>query len=191
MVNYLFIFMFIIGMAYGIVTGRTGEITSAILNTPKESMLVFFDISCLMIFWSGVLEVCKESGMLNLITKYIKKLIHPLFRGIDKDEKALDYISMNFAANIMGVGSAATPFGLKAMQELHRLNDFGDVASKDMITLLVINTSGLCIIPSTIVALREAYGSTNSSLVIPYILILSILTSIFAITINGVFKRGS
>ncbi len=191
MVNYLFVFMFIIGMSYGMATGRTEEITAAILNTPKEAMLVFFSISCLMIFWSGILEICKVSGMLDVMTVYIKKLIHPLFKNLNKDDKALDYISMNFAANIIGVGSAATPFGLAAMKELDEKNGHTGVASDDMITLLVINTSGLCMIPSTIISLRESYGSANSSMIIPYVIVLSILTTIFAIIINGVFKRAS
>ncbi len=189
MVNIIFILLFILGIGYGLLTNRVDEITKTLLSAPKDGVLIFFEMTCLLIFWSGILEVCKDSGLLQLMTKVLKKIISPLFKEISKDEKALDYISMNFAANLMGIGSAATPFGLKAMKELKRLNNNQEVASKSMITMISINTSGLCIIPSTVISLRQSYGSANSTLMIPYMLIICFLTLSFTILINGLFKK--
>lgn len=189
MVNIIFICMFILGLGYGMLCGRVDEITAALVSAPKESIMIFINLTALMIFWSGILEICKSCGLLQIFTKGIRKIIHPLFKSMDVNEKALEYISINFAANMLGMSSAATPFGLKAMKELDKLNNHSDTASKDMITLLVINTSGLCLIPSTIIALRDSYDSQNSSIVIPYIMLLTLITTFFAIIVNGVFKK--
>lgn len=149
-----------------------------------------FDIGALLIFWSGVLEICKQSGFLTFVTKGVTFIIHPLlFKNLDKKSKAMEYISLNLTANILGVGSAATPFGLKAMQELDEINDHDSKASADMITFVTINTSGICIIPSTLISLRETYGSTNSTIVIPYIIIISTLTTLFVIFLNKVIQK--
>ncbi len=190
MINYLYIFMFIISLIYAILTNRVQEVTDAILQTPKEALFVFFNISAVLIFWSGILQITIESGMIKKLTKYVKKLIHPLF-SVDINDEAMDYIALNFVANVIGVGSAATPFGLKAMKRLDILNDYSKTASKDMITLLVINASCLCLIPTTILALRAGAMSENSSLVLPYIIGVTIITTIFALTLNEVFKHGS
>lgn len=189
MVNFIFVGLFIIGLAYGMFTGRVDVVTKALVSSPKDAMIIFFNITALLIFWSGILEICKDGGLLNVITKGLKKILKPLFKDLPKDNKALDYIAINLAANAIGCGSAATPFGLKAMKELDELNGHSKTASKDMITLLVINTSGICLIPSTIISLREAYQSQNSSIVLPFIIITTTLTTIFAIVLNGVFSK--
>ncbi|MGM9972127.1 MAG: spore maturation protein [Anaeroplasmataceae bacterium] len=189
MVNYIFIFMFIIGLLYAIGTKRVDVVLDALLNTPKESLIVFFTIASMLIFWSGILEICVRSGILSKMTKYVKKIIHPIFRELDMNSKALEYIACNFIANIIGVGSAATPFGLKAMKELDYLNENKEVASKSMITLIVVNTSGLCFIPTSIIALRSSFGSANSSSIIIYLLIVTTITTMFSIILNEVFKR--
>lgn len=189
MVNYIFIFMFIIGLVYSIFTKRIDVVLDALLNAPKEAMIVFFTVSSMLIFWSGILEICIKSGMLNKMTKYVKRLIHPMFKELDINSSAMEYIACNFVANIMGVGSAATPFGLKAMKELEYLNDNKEIASKSMISLVILNTSGLCIIPTSIIALRQNYGSYNSSSVVVYIIVTTIITTLFSIILNEVFKR--
>lgn len=189
MVNIIFVFMFIIGILYSIFTGRGEIIVKELLSAPGEAINVFITIASMLIFWSGILEICVRCGLLSKFSGYLKYIIHPLFKDLDINSKALEYISCNFAANIMGVGSAATPFGLKAMKELSVLNNHSNIASKDMITLIVINTSGLCIIPSTIVSLRENYGSSNSGGIISYLIIVTMITTAFSILLNEVCKR--
>ncbi len=189
MVNLLFVLLFVLGLGYGLITGNFQEINVVLTQAPKDAFEIFINISILTVFWSGILQVCIDSGLLKSLTKVVSKLIKPLFKDLDKDSKALEYISINLAANMLGVGSAATPFGLRAMKELDELNNHSKVASKEMITLLVVNTSGICIIPSTIISLRDTYGSNNGSYIVPLLLAISFFTTAFAIIVNGMVSK--
>lgn len=182
--------MFIIGIIYGLLTGRCEEISSALLNSPRDALLVFFTIAAMLIFWNGILEICSRSGLLSKLIKPIKIIIHPLFKTLPLKSKAMDYIASNFLCNMLGFGSAATPLGLKAMKELDDYNDHSCVASKEMISLVVINTSGLCLIPSSIIALRQSYGSLNGSNITIYIIIVTLITTAYSIILNEVFKHA-
>ena len=191
MINIIFVLIFLIGLVYSIFTGRVDVVINSMLATPKDAFFIFVDIYTLLIFWGGMLEICKQSGLLKMITNYISYLIHPLFKKIDIESEAIQYISMNFVANMLSMGSAATPFGLKAMQELDKLNNHSDIASNEMITFLLVNTSGLCLIPTTLISLRNQANSTNPVIIIPYVILISTLTTFFPIILdNGVQKYG-
>ena len=139
-------------------------------------------------FWSGILEISKKGGFLTFITNIIKRIIKPLFKGASNE--ALEYISGNISANILGLGSAATPFGLKAMEELQKQNNT-DKASKNMITLLILNTAGVTLIPTSILSIRRMYGSNVGTKIIPYVIVLSISTMVIALIIDRIFRRLS
>lgn len=181
--------MFVVGLGYSMMTGRTDEVSSVLLSSPKDGFLVIFEMGAILVFWSGILEICKRSGLLNFITKGLIWIIHPLFKKLPKDGDAMKYIALNLTCNAFGVGSAATPFGLKAFKELDEINEHSNRASNEMIMFLTINTSGFCLIPSNVIAMREAFHSTNSSVVIPYVIIISLLTTFFAITLNKVLGK--
>lgn len=184
MINKIFLTIFLIGLIYGAITGRADLIVNVILSTPKEAFLLFVDMYVLLIFWSGILQICNDSGLLQILSKYIIFIIRPLFKKIDKNDVALQYISMNLMANALSMGSAATPFGLKAMKRLDELNNHSDVASDEMITFLLINTAGFCLIPTTLVAIRTQYLSSNPVLIIPFILIISGLCTMLSISLD-------
>lgn len=181
MINKIFIFIFLIGLIYAGCTNRSDVVVLELLSAPKEAFFLFIDIYVLLIFWGGILEMCKDSGLLKVLSRFIIFVIHPLFKNLDKDEEALQYISMNFMANMLSMGSAATPFGLLAMQKLHKLNGYSDTASNEMITFLLINTSGLCLIPTMLIAIRQEYHSSNPVMIIPYIIIVSSICTILSI----------
>lgn len=189
MINIIFVFIFLVGIIYGCFTSRVNLIVEAMLNTPKEALILFSDIYSLLIFWGGMLEICKNSGLLEYITNYISYILHPLFKKLDRKSEAMQYISLNIVANLLSMGSAATPFGLKAMKELDELNGKSNVASDEMITFLLINTSGLCLIPTVLISLRKQYGSTNSVSIIPYVLIISSITTIFSLIMDMVARK--
>lgn len=189
MINIIFVGIFLLGMIYACITGRVGVVVEVMLETPKDALLLFADIYALLIFWGGMLEICKRSGLLQVITNYISFLLHPLFKKLDRKSEAMQYISLNLVANLMSMGSAATPFGLKAMKELDDLNGNSKVASDEMITFLLINTSGLCLIPTILISLRKEYGSANPVSIIPYVLIISTITTIFSITVDGLVRK--
>ena len=184
MVNLIFCMLLIIGIVYGVSTNQGNEILNVLLSSPKESFVLFIDIYVLLIFWGGILKIVEDSGLLDKISLVICKLIHPLFKNLPSDSKALKYISMNFVANMLSMGSAATPFGLKAMDELNKINGYSDTASNEMITFLLINTSGLCIIPTTLLALRAQYGSSDSSSIIVPVFILSFISTFISILMD-------
>ena len=141
--------------------------------------------------WSGIMEIAKESGLTTALSRKMKPLIRLLFPGIPKDDIVNEYIAANMMANILGLGWAATPSGLLAMKELHRLNKEKETASNDMCTFLVINISSLQLIPINIIAYRMQYGSVNpTQIVAPSIVatLVSTLVAIFFCLIMG--KRG-
>ena len=137
-----------------------------------------------------IIEVTAISGLLKIITRFVSKIIHPLFKNISIDDDALQYISMNYVANMLSMGSCATPFGLKAMKRLDELNNHSNVASDEMITFLLINTSGLCLIPTTLISLRNEANSNNPVLIIPYILIVSCLITFFSIFLDWMIRKN-
>lgn len=189
MINIIFVFIFLVGLIYACFTGRVGVVVEAMLGTPKSALFLFADIYALLIFWGGMLEICKNSGLLQLITNYISYIIHPLFKKLDRKSEAMQYISLNLVANMLSMGSAATPFGLKAMKELDRLNGNSKVASDEMITFLLINTSGLCLIPTILISLRKEYGSQNPVSIIPYVLIISTITTVFSVVMDRLVRK--
>ncbi len=189
MINAIFVVIFLIGILYACLTGRVGIVVEVMLETPKSALLLFADIYALLIFWGGMLEICKNSGLLQLITNYVSMMLHPLFKKLDRKSEAMQYISLNLVANLMSMGSAATPFGLKAMKELDDLNGHSKVASDEMITFLLINTSGLCLIPTVLISLRKEYGSTNPVSIIPYVLIISTITTIFSVVMDRLVRK--
>ena len=187
MVNKIWIGLVFISIFYSLITGNIGAINETIVESPKFAFDIFLEVFIMLVFWNGILEICLKSGFLSFIGKMIKRLIKPLFKNIDND-LFFDYLSGNIASNMLGLGSAATPMGLKAMEELQKENK-SEVASKEMITLLILNTSGLTLIPETILSLRKMYDAKITVEVIPYVMLCSIVTSFLAIFLDYLFRR--
>ncbi len=191
MINGIFVVIFLVGLIYSCFTNRLDVVVEVVLGTPKSALLLFADIYALLIFWGGMLEICKQSGLLSLITNYISYILHPLFKKLDRKSEAMQYICLNLVANMLSMGSAATPFGLQAMKELDILNNHSKVASDEMITFLLLNTSGMCLIPTILISLRKQYGSTNPVSIIPYVIVVSVITTMVSIILDRlVLKHG-
>lgn len=189
MANILFIALLLIGIIYSLFTNRFSDVTNVLLESPISSFYLFIEIYALLIFWGGILEIVKDNGLLKILSKVIIKIIHPLFKKLDKDSLALQYIAMNLIANMLSMGSAATPFGLKAMKELQRNSKNKDEATQEMITFLLINTSGVCLIPTTIIAIRKSMGSSNPVSIVPLTIVISIIVTITAILLDLGVKK--
>lgn len=189
MANIIFVLLFVVGIVYSMISKREDIALNVILSAPKDAFLLFIDIYVLLIFWGGILEIMKRSGLMKIMSKAIIFFIHPLFKKINKHDEALEYIAMNYLANMLSMGACATPFGLKAMDRLKELNDNLDVASNEMITFLLVNTSGLCLIPTTLLAIRNQYGSINSARIVPFVLLVSTISTILAIILGKVCER--
>lgn len=189
MINYIWGLLIIIGVIYSFITGNYSIINDSILTNVNEALDLILNLMPVIVLWTGILKIAEESGLLKKFANLLKPLLKKVFPLIPSDSKALGYISSNIAANMLGLGSAATPAGLKAMQELQIINDKKDTASTSMITFLVLNTAGVTIIPTTILALRVAYNSSNPSEIIFPAIIATLCSSISGLALDYLIRR--
>lgn len=166
MVNIIWGIFLIIGITYGLISGNIESVNSEILGSAKTALKMIFEILPVLVVWMGLMKIAEDSGLLNKISLILSKPLKFLFPSIPAGNKALGLIASNVAVNMMGLGNAATPFGLKAMDELQKINPKKDTASEAMITFLVLNTGGVTLIPTTVIALRMLHGSNNPTEII-------------------------
>jgi spore maturation protein A len=189
MISILWTFLIIIGTIYALITGHIDVINNSILVNADKAFKLIISLLPTIVLWSGIMKIAEDAGILVKFSKFLEPLLKHLFPSVPKDNKALGYISSNIAANMLGLGSAATPFGLKAMNELQKINDKKDTASTPMITFLVLNTAGVTIIPTTIIAIRLAYNSLSPTEIIAPALISTTCSCIAAILIDYFIRR--
>jgi spore maturation protein A len=180
MVNKIWGFLIIIGIMFCLFNGNINIVNEEILNSTKTALDMSLKIFPVLALWLGISAIALKSGLLNKLSNKLSNVLKIIFPEIPKGHISLSYISSNVIANMFGLGNAATPFGLKAMQSLQELNENKNVASRSMITFLVLNTSGVTLIPTTIISLRLMYESANpTSIILPCIIIT------FSSTIGG------
>jgi spore maturation protein A len=189
MINYIFGFFLIIGCLYGFFTGNINSINDVLINSGKNSIELIFSMIPLLCLWLGLMKLAEESGLVFKISRLMSKIIHPIFPELKKDSDAISYISTNIVMNMLGLGSGATPFGLKAMEELSRENNYSDVASRSMITFLVINTASVTIIPTTVISFRLLNGSSNPSDILLASFITTFLSCMCGILLDRFMAR--
>lgn len=188
MINIIWAVFIILGIIYALFTGNISIVNEKIVTSAKMGFDIFLGLFPTIVLWVGIMKIVSNSGLLNKISNILYPILSKLFPDIPKNHESLGYISSNITANILGLGNAATPFGLKAMTALQELNKKKDTASRSMITFILLNTSGLTILPTTVISLRNMYNSTNATqIIIPTIIITSIST-ISAIILDYIFK---
>lgn len=200
MMNYLWGGMLIIGIIYGALSGNMQAVTDAVLSSSKEAVTLGISMLGIVAFWNGLMEVASEAGVISSLTNAISPLMRFLFPRIPKGHKALDSMSANFVANILGLGWAATPAGLRAMSDLEQLEiergnreytgeAKGRTASREMCVFLIMNISSLQLIPVNIIAYRSQYGSTNPTRIIAPAIAATFVSSIVAVVYCKVMDR--
>lgn len=152
MLNYLWGFMIVIGIIYAAFTGKLPDVTNAALNSSKEAVTLCITMLGVMSLWVGLMRIAENCGIISSATKMLNPLLRFMFPKIPKGHKANEYISTNIIANVFGLGWAATPAGLKAMEEMGKLNQESKIASKDMCTFLILNVSSFQLIPVNMIA---------------------------------------
>lgn len=185
MINYIFAFFFISGILYSFITHT--NITTHMLRSATTSIELIFSIIPVICLWLGLMNIAKKSGLLNKLAKYLTPILKIIFPEIPKDSPCFTYIATNMIMNMLGLGNAATPFGLKAIKEMQELNKNKDTATRSMITFLVINTASITIMPTTIISLRMYYGSITPESIIPYITITSTISCLIGLIIDRLF----
>lgn len=186
MINYIWGVFIILGITYSIIN-KDPNLTNNLLTSGKNSIDMILTILPLMCLWLGITKIAEASSLLALISKKLSKIIKIIFPEIPKDHPAIGYISSNIVMNMLGLGNAATPFGIKAMEKLKELNKNKDVASRSMITFLVINTSSVTIIPTTVISLRLLHGSIDASEIIPVTILTTFISTFIALILDRIF----
>ena len=191
MVNVIWCLFIIIGISGCILNGKIDILASVILDSTKESLDMVSKIFPVMALWLGVMNVALKSGLLEKVAIKISPILHFLFPELDKSDETFGYIASNIVANLFGLGNAATPFGIKAMESMQRKNPKKDEATRSMITFLVINTTGLTIVPTTIIALRMFHGSNNPTEIVLACFLATSFSTISALVFDRIFARRS
>lgn len=202
MLNKIWGFMIIIGIFYACLVGKTGELSTQTLESAQEAISLCITMMGIMSFWVGLMEIASKSGLVHRLTRLFRPFLFFLFPTLKNEEKALEYLSLNIITNLLGLGWACTPFGLKAMKELRRIQLKRDTdnleksregyASNEMCNFLILNISSLQLIPITIITYRSKYGSVNpSAILMPAILATtaSTLAGILFILLFGRVKK--
>jgi len=191
MLNYIWLGMMVIGVAAGAYTGRIDEVTEAAINMSKVAVEISIGLIGIMALWLGIMKIAEKSGLITIIAKVVKPITVRLFPDVPPDHPAMGSIVLNMSANILGLGNAATPLGLKAMEQLQELNDKKDTATNAMVMFLAINTSSVqLIIPATVIALM---GATASQIFLTTILatVCSTIAAVMAVKTFEKMKRFS
>ena len=189
MVNIIWALFIIIGIIYSLISGNFNVINNEILVSGKSALELLLGMLPLLVIWMGLMKVAEEAGIISSISKMMSPILKKIFPSVPNNDPSLGFIASNIAANMAGLGSAATPFGLKAMESLQKLNKGKKVASEAMITFLVLNTSGVTIVPTTIISLRLLYGSVSPSVVLPFCIIATTCSTIGGLTIDYLIRR--
>ncbi len=189
MVNKIWAFFIISGILFCMVTGNLQVLNEEILLSADTAFEMILKIFPVMALWLGIMKIAEDAGLLKRLSKKIAHVLKYLFPEIPENHESLSYIASNVICNMFGLGNAATPFGLKAMQSLQKLNDKKDTASKSMITFLVLNTSGLTIIPTTILSLRMLHKSVTPTAIVLPCLIATLVSTLVGLLCNYFLSR--
>ncbi|ADH59937.1 nucleoside recognition domain protein [Thermoanaerobacter mathranii subsp. mathranii str. A3] len=160
MINYIWFFMIAIGILIGIINDRMAEVSKAIVDSAQSAVTISIGLVGVMALWLGIMKIADKSGLTDIIAKLLKPIIIKLFSDVPENHPAILAIIMNISANMLGLGNAATPFGIKAMEYLQELNK-KDSASNAMCRFLVINTSSVQLIPAVMIGIRASLGAQN------------------------------
>ena len=202
MLDILWAGMLLTGILYGALTGNMNEVTDAALSSAKEAVSLCITMAGIVAMWVGVMQIARSSGLVDRMTKGMQPLLRFLFPQIPGEHRAMEFISANMIANFLGLGWAATPFGLKAMEELGNLEEERrqgkalvtvrekGIASNEMCTFLILNISSLQLIPVNIIAYRSQYGSVNPTAIVgPAIVATLVSTAVAVVFCKGMEKR--
>ena len=181
MINLVWFLMVAIGVVVGAVNGNIMAVTEAAFNSAKTAVDISIGLIGIMALWLGIMKIAEEAGLVKALARALRGIMRPLFPEVPEDHPAMGAMIMNLAANMLGLGNAATPLGLKAMQELQKLNPTEDTATNAMVMFLAINTSSVTLIPASVIAIRAAAGSVNSAEIIGPTLIATTASTVVAV----------
>ena len=196
--NYLWGGMLIVGIIYGALTGNLNEVTNGAINASKEAVSLAIALLGVTAMWSGLMEIASGAGIIDWLTRKIRPILRFLFPRITDGHPALEAISVNMIANFFGLGAAATPAGLRAMEELEGLEEERrkkghgvprGTANREMCTFLIVNISSLQLIPVNVIAYRGQYGSVNPTAIVGPAIVATALSTLAGVVFCKVMDK--
>lgn len=181
--------MILVGILFAACTGRMGQVGTAAIDSSKEAVTLCITMLGIMSMWTGLMNVAKKAGIIDALTRGLRPVLAFLFPGVPKEHKANEYMAANIISNVLGLGWAATPVGLKAMEQLKELNHGSHIASADMCTFLILNISSLQLIPVNIIAYRSQYGSVSPTSIIGMGLAATVISTAAGIIFSVVARK--
>jgi len=194
-VNFVWIGLILLAFIFGAINGKLDAVVNAMLTSSGTAVQVAFSLIGIMAFWLGIMKIAEKSGLVEWFSKLISPIVRSVFNEVPKDSPVISDIAMNFTANALGLANAATPFGIKAMEDMQKdreEDEDKEVATNSMCTFLGMNTAGFQLVPTTVLAILIAAGAKNPTEIIIPTMIVTTIAFIFAIVISkilqGVFR---
>ncbi|HSH24714.1 MAG TPA: nucleoside recognition domain-containing protein [Massilibacterium sp.] len=184
MINIIWVGLIVISVIFAILNGKVDELNEAIFKGAEEAVVISFSLISILTFWLGMMEIAKKAGLLQKLANIMHPLMIKIFPDLPKGHPVSSYIVSNFVANAFGLGNAATPLGIKTMKEMKKLNGNKPEASRSMVTFLVLNTSGITLVPTTVIAIRLKYGSQSPEEIVAATILASSIACILALIID-------
>lgn len=175
---------------YGMMQGKVDVISNTLVSVGEETLSFVLPMVAVTCFFSGMVEIAKEGGCIAFLEKLMRPFLRFLLPDIQEDHETLGYVASNIIINMFGLGSAATPVGLKAIQGMQKHNPQKDTATRSMVTFLVLNTGGVTLFPTSIIALRVAYGSLDATSFIPFAVLATLSASLVGLIVDRIINHA-
>lgn len=187
MINIIWVFLTVIGIVFAMINGTMEEVNKAIFNGASDAVTLCIGLISVLVFWLGIMRIAEDAGLLTKLSQLFRPFVKRLFPEVPNNHPAMGYILSNMIANLFGLGNAATPLGIKAMEQLKVLNGGKIEASRSMITFLAINTASITLIPTTVIAIRMNYNAVSPTDIVGPTLVATSCSAIGAILIDRLF----
>lgn len=189
MMNYVWPVLVIFAFISSIITGNMAALSQSVIQGGQDAVSLLLKLISMLCLWGGIMEIAEQSGVTKAFSKLLYPVMRLIFPKLKNEQYALEAISMNVTANILGLGNAATPLGLEAMRRLQLINSDTAVASDEMVVFVVTNTAAMHIIPTTVATLRGQYGSKSPMEIMPAAILTSFCALFVAITVAKIGNR--
>lgn len=189
MVNKIWLGLILIGFAFAAVKGDIEVVTKAAFDGAATGVTVCLGLISVLVFWLGIMKLAEDSGLVKVISRLLGPVVSYLFPDVPKNHPAMGFILSNMSANLLGLGNAATPMGIKAMQQLQELNPDKETASPAMCTLLALNTASITLIPTTLIAIRLNFNSANPAEIVGSTLLATAIATFAAIVADRWYRK--
>lgn len=189
MVNFIWMGMIVVSVLFGAINGKMEQVAEAAFGGAQTGVTVCLGLISILVFWMGLMRIAEDAGLVRKLGRLMAPVVRKLFPDVPPEHPAMGYILSNMSANLLGLGNAATPMGIKAMQELQTLNPTPTVATPAMCTLLALNTASITLVPTTIIAIRMNFGSLHPADIVAPTLLATFISTGAAIVVDRWYRR--